>query len=174
MAKRKEAEAELAAKEAEYAIIIEEKEQRERIQLLEERQRRELDAQRSEFERLQTVKEVRAARARLKVYDKEEIISSADQNDGLQQPVSIPTQDPMYSSSIKPTLNEKASSPPPNADVSYLAQAVQESITPNRLPMPEPTVFSADPIHFLEWKASFQSLIDKRHISSADKLYYLK
>lgn len=59
-------------------------------------------------------------------------------------------------------------------DVSYLAQAVQDSITLNRLPMPEPTVFTSDPTHFIEWKSSFQSLIDKRHISSADKLYYLK
>ncbi|KAG1924936.1 hypothetical protein F2P79_025858 [Pimephales promelas] len=171
MAKRIEAEAELAAKEAEYAAIMEEKEQRERIQLLEERQKRELDAQKSEYERLLAVKEVRAARARLKVYDKGEV-SSDDQNDVLQQPVSIPTQ--VYSSSIKPTLNAKASSPTSNVDVSYLAQAVQDSITLNRLPMPEPTVFSGDPIHFIEWKASFQSLIDKRHISSADKLYYLK
>ncbi|KAG1924935.1 hypothetical protein F2P79_025857 [Pimephales promelas] len=171
MAKRIEAEAELAAKEAEYAAIMEEKEQRERIQLLEERQKRELDAQKSEYERLLAVKEVRAARARLKVYDKGDV-SSDDQNDVLQQPVSIPTQ--VYSSSIEPTLNAKASSPTTNVDVSYLAQAVQDSITLNRLPMPEPTVFSGDPIHFIEWKASFQSLIDKRHISSADKLYYLK
>lgn len=58
--------------------------------------------------------------------------------------------------------------------MSYLAQAVQDSITLNRLPMPEPAVFKGDPIYFTEWKASFQSLIDKKHISSADKLYYLK
>ncbi len=80
----------------------------------------------------------------------------------------------MYSSSVKPTLNERVSSPTPNADVSYLAQAVQDSIMLNRLPMPEPTVFKGDPIHFIEWKAAFQSLIDKRNVSSADKLYYLK
>ncbi|RXN18705.1 hypothetical protein ROHU_025998 [Labeo rohita] len=174
MAKRIEAAAELAAKEAEYATIMEEKEQREKIQLLEEKQKKELDAQKSEFERLQAIKEVRAARARLDVYDKEETIHSANQNDELQQPVSVPSHKPVYSSSVKPTLNERVSSPTPNADVSYLAQAVQDSITLNRLPMPEPTIFKGDPIHFIEWKASFQSLIDKRHISSADKLYYLK
>lgn len=86
MAKRIEAAAELAAKKAEYAMIMEEKEQREKIQLLEEKQRKELDAQRSEFERLQAIKEVRAAKARLEVYDKEE-----NQNYELLQPVSIPT-----------------------------------------------------------------------------------
>ncbi|KAI2650252.1 Ribosomal RNA large subunit methyltransferase K/L [Labeo rohita] len=174
MAKRIEAAAELAAKEAEHATIMEERELREKIQLLEEKQKKELDTQKSEFERLQAIKEVRAARARLEVYDKEETIHSANQNDELQQPVSVPSHKPVYSSSVKPTLNERVSSPTPNADVSYLAQAVQDSITLNRLSVPEPTIFKGDPIHFIEWKASFQSLIDKRHISSADKLYYLK
>ncbi len=74
MAKRIEAAAELAAKEAEYATIMEEKEQREKILLLEEKQKKELDAQRSEFERLQAIKELRAAKARLELYDKEESI----------------------------------------------------------------------------------------------------
>ncbi|RXN02417.1 major histocompatibility complex class I-related gene protein-like [Labeo rohita] len=57
MAKQIEAAAELAAKEAENATIMEEKEQREKIQLLEEKQKKELDAQKSEFERLQAIKE---------------------------------------------------------------------------------------------------------------------
>lgn len=35
-------------------------------------------------------------------------------------------------------------------------------------------MFEGDPIHYIEWRASFISLIDKRGISSADKLYYLK
>ncbi len=108
------------------------------------------------------------------MYDKEESIQSANQKDELLQPVIVPTHKPVYSSSVKPTLNERVSSPTPNADVSYLAQAVQDNIMLNRLPMPEPTVFKGDPIHFIEWKASFQSLIDMRNVSSADKLYYLK
>ncbi len=127
-----------------------------------------MDAQRSEFERLQAIKEVRAAKARLEVYDKEESIHSGNQNNKLLQPLSIPTHKPVHSSSVKPTLNERLSLPTPNAEVSYLAHAVQDNITLNRLPMPEPTVFKGYPIHFLEWKAYFQSLIDKRHISSAD------
>lgn len=58
--------------------------------------------------------------------------------------------------------------------MSSLAQAFQNSIALNRLPMPEPFVFSGDPIQFIEWKASFVSLIDRKGISAADKLYYLK
>lgn len=36
--------------------------------------------------------------------------------------------------------------------------------------MPMPTVFGGD----LEWRASFMALIDRKSISSVDKLYYLK
>ena len=45
--------------------------------------------------------------------------------------------------------------------VAQLAQAVQDSITMNRFPMSEPTVFNGEPIHFIEWNASFMSLIDQ-------------
>lgn len=110
------------------------------------------------MERLHAEKEIKAARARLEVYIQE---------------AGYVKQESVCSSSVKQTPNNKPSSPP-NADVSYLAQAVQNSMTLNRIPMPEPTFFNGDPIHFIEWKASFQSLIDKRHVSSADKLYYLK
>ncbi|KAI3351066.1 hypothetical protein L3Q82_005633 [Scortum barcoo] len=50
----------------------------------------------------------------------------------------------------------------------------QDSIALNRLPIPEPFVFSGDPIRFFEWKAAFTSLIDQRAITPAEKLYYLK
>lgn len=51
------------------------------------------------------------------------------------------------------------------ADISSLAQALQDSITLNRLPIPEPFVFNGDPIRFIEWKSSFTSLIDQRAIT---------
>lgn len=40
--------------------------------------------------------------------------------------------------------------------------------------MPEPPVFTGDPMQFMEWKTSFESLIGRKGISSADKLYCLK
>lgn len=63
---------------------------------------------------------------------------------------------------------------PAHTDVTLLAQAVQDSTAVNRLPTPEPPVFDGNPIHFIEWKALFTSLIDQRNIPAADKLYYLK
>lgn len=74
-----------------------------------------------------------------------------------------------------PPLNVMAPAYTPlHSDVALLAQAVQDSIVVNRLPAPEPSVFDGNPIHFIEWKALFMSLIDQRKISAADKLYYLK
>lgn len=53
-------------------------------------------------------------------------------------------------------------------------QAFQDSIAVSRLPATEPSVFTGDPIQFIEWKSFFTALIDKRGISAADKLFYLK
>lgn len=166
--KRAEAAADLAAKEAEYKIIQEETKQKERIKALEEQQQKELESQRSELERLQAERDVEAARARLEAYNREMVQMGDLQSVKSQQvnPHTVP-QPPAPHSLYTPW-------PPAPPDVAQLAQAVQDSITINRLPMPEPTVFSGEPIHFIEWKASFTSLIDQKGISAADKLYYLK
>ena len=172
-AKRADAAAELAAKEAEYEVLFEEEKQKERIQLLEEQQRRELEAQRRELERIKAEKDIRVARARFITYDQEVMsVHSADHNTREQQHVS--PQQPVSSALIQQPTNVTVAASPARTDVSYLAQAVQDSIALNRLPMPEPSVFTGDPIQFIEWKASFTSLIDKKNIASADKLHYLK
>ncbi|XP_051792792.1 uncharacterized protein LOC127530322 isoform X2 [Acanthochromis polyacanthus] len=108
-----------------------------------------------------------AARARLEAYDRE--IQMFDVQSVKSEQVSLNT------------ASQPPAPHPPNTvmlsaptGVAQLAQAVQDSIAMNRLPMPEPTVFSGEPIQFIEWKASFMSLVDQRGISAADKLYYLK
>lgn len=63
---------------------------------------------------------------------------------------------------------------PFHTDISSFAQIFQDSISLNRLPVPEPFVFNGNPIQFIEWKAAFTSLIDQRAITPAEKLYYLK
>ncbi|XP_041820612.1 uncharacterized protein LOC121626271 [Chelmon rostratus] len=175
-AKRADAAAELAAKEAEYEVLLEEEKQKEKIQLLEEQQKRDLEAQKRELERLKAEKDIRAARARLVVHNQEvmqeDSVYSADLNTRGQQHVS--PQHPVSSAPIQQPTSVPNPALPPQTDVSYLAQAVQDTIAMNRLPMPEPSVFTGDPIQFIEWKASFASLIDRKNISSADKLHYLR
>ena len=173
--KRADAAAELAAKEAEYEVLLKEEKQKEKIQLLEEQQRKELEAQKRELERLKAEKDIKAARARLVVYNQEvmqEDVCSVDHNTRGQQYVS--PQQHASSAPIQQPTNVLNAATPPQTDVSYLAQAVQDTIAMNRLPMPEPSVFIGDPIQFIEWKASFTSLIDRKNIASADKLHYLK
>ncbi|KAK0130929.1 hypothetical protein N1851_034390 [Merluccius polli] len=170
-AKRADAAADLAAKEAEYELLLKEKRQKERIQHLEEQQRTQLEAQKRELEQIKAEKELRAARARLQAYEQEaakEYRTQSVVGDTTSQNYMLPHDTPSPLNVTAPPYR------PPHTDVSLLAQAVQDSIAVNRLPTPEPSVFNGNPIHFIEWKASFISLIDQRNIPAADKLYYLK
>lgn len=162
-AKRAEAVAELAAKEAQCKLMEEERKQKEKIRMME-----------SELERLQAERDRELAGVRLESYDRE--IKQETDNQPLQQMNSLPTQqqDSKYNRqnpAIPSVYHQNPSIVPPNSptDISSLAQAIQDSITINRLPMTMPTAFGGDPIHYIEWRASFMSLIDRKGISSADK-----
>ncbi|KAG1930139.1 hypothetical protein F2P79_022561 [Pimephales promelas] len=166
--KRADAVAELAAKEAEYKMMQAERQQKEKMRTLEEQLRQELETQRFELERLKVEKDIEIARARVKSYDeeiKQETKSQSMQSEHESQKRKIFSATERQCSVIQSTTL---------SEVSQLAQAVQDSIAINRLPIPEPSVFNGDPIQFVDWKASFMSLIDRKGISAADKLYYLK
>lgn len=63
---------------------------------------------------------------------------------------------------------------PKKSEMSSLADAIQDSLAMNRLPVPEPTVFTGDPLMFVKWKLSFQTIIGKKKVSAAEKMYYLQ
>lgn len=184
-AKRIDAAAELAAKEAEYKIVQEEIKQKEKMKDIEH-----------ELERLMAEKEMQAARAKLEIYNRE---INMDMDNQQIQPINMPfsvdhqsINEAPASSSGLPLLmpqnnvsihmsNHPVNNPNPQmitqappTDISQLAQAIHNSIAINRIPMPMPTVFSGDPINYIEWKASFSSLVDCKGISPADKLHLLK
>ncbi|KAI7790016.1 hypothetical protein IRJ41_001589 [Triplophysa rosa] len=159
-AKRAEAAAELAAKEAQYKLMEEERTQKEKIRMME-----------SELERLQAERDIKVARVRLESYDRE-IRQETDSQPSQQTNNAHNRQKPAISFVYH--QNPSIVPPNPSIDVSSLARAIQDSIAINRLPMPMPTVFSGDPINYIEWRASFMSLLDRKGISLADKLYYLK
>ncbi|XP_051803945.1 uncharacterized protein LOC127533924 [Acanthochromis polyacanthus] len=166
--KRADAAAELAAKEAEYAITIEQQMQQEKIRVLQEEHRKQIAAQTSELERLKAQKEMKAARARFEVYNRE-LSQAGDVQSMKGEQVGLYTtpQQPAPAHTFIPVQTVPSS-------VTQLAQAVQDSIRMNRLPTPEPTVFNGEALNFIEWKSTFVSLIDQKDISAADKLYYLK
>ncbi|XP_048838156.1 uncharacterized protein LOC125712289 [Brienomyrus brachyistius] len=128
--KRAEAATELAAKEVEYEVLLEEEKQKEKIQLLEERQNKELEIQKRELQRLKAEKEVKAARARLMTYDQEikgeKSVHSVDHSRRDQKP-------PAVSTYVQAPTNNVVSTPPPQADVIYLTQAVQDSVRLKKL-----------------------------------------
>lgn len=167
--KQAEAAAELAAKEVEYNILMEENKQKEKIQELRDKQERDLNVQKRELEKLQAEKDLRVAQARFEAYNRM-AVQEVDTNPATNYIVGEQHCLPQISSS-QPANKLISSS---QNELPSLIQAMQDSINLNRLPAPEPFVFNGDPIQYVEWKASFMSLIDRKSISAADKLYYLK
>lgn len=125
-----------------------------------------LGAQKHEFEPLQAEKEVWAAPAKWKVYDKEAEGGTVyyTNNESDKETKEVPV-------TAVPPPNVTA---PSHTDISSLPQAFQDSIALIRLPVPEPVVFSGDPIWFIQRKSVFTWLVDQRAINPAEKPYYLK
>ncbi|XP_013882123.1 uncharacterized protein LOC106530938, partial [Austrofundulus limnaeus] len=125
-----------------------------------------LEEKRRQIERLQTVKKLSVAKARLQVYEQEassdEEIAELLHNRGVER---------HQSSGVKRSSHEH----PPQADsATVLAEAIAESINVSRLPVPEPSVFTGDPLRYKDWKMSFQTLIGRKNIPVNERVYYLR
>lgn len=64
-----------------------------------------------------------------------------------------------------------SSQPIDNASV---VQALLQSFHLQRLPTPEPMVFTGDMLEYLGWKKNFHLLFENKGLTSADKMFYLK
>lgn len=156
-AKHADAAAELAVNESNYEMLLEEERQKESIRELEEQQQKDLEAQKRELERLQAEREVQAAQAKLKAYNEEterDAVHNTN-NERKREPNNVPVT-AVLSPYAAPFSSHAAVSSHP--DISSLTQVFQDSIALNRLPVPEPFVFSGDPIWFTEWKTAFTSI----------------
>ncbi|KAK7925240.1 hypothetical protein WMY93_007550 [Mugilogobius chulae] len=186
--KRQEAAAELAATEATLKIMEEMESERKALEILEaenaEKQKA-LEQKRRELERLETVKRMNAAKARLKVYEKEqtsdEEISDFLHERNKQRKVTVSQSAPsQLNASAQPfampqvTTRLQPSNVKQEDSTTTLAQALAESIHISRLPVPEPTVFNGDPLKYKDWKMSFEMLIDRKNIPVNEKIYYLR
>ena len=58
--------------------------------------------------------------------------------------------------------------------ITLIVTVIADSFSMSRLPAPEPTIFSGEPIHYSDWKSSFHALIHRKNLPSSDKMYYLK
>lgn len=204
--KRQEAAAEVAATEATLKMIDEIERERKELESLEleNKQRltkqeaenaekqRVLEQKKRELERLETVKHMNAAKARLKVYEQE---GNSDEeisdllHESLKSRKTTIKPGSQFELKIAPSnLNPSAkpfsmpqdttrgqfTSVTQEDGTTALAKVLAESINISRLPVPEPVVFNGDPIKYKDWKMSFQMLIERKNIPVSEKIYYLR
>ncbi|KAG1940147.1 hypothetical protein F2P79_016875 [Pimephales promelas] len=137
--------------------------------------RRSVENLKRELERLEELKRFNAAKAKLQVYNENEFYPTQD---------FVPQNFEATDMQIINQVTIADQHPPPNRDVTprgelqddmrELVKVLAEAMTANRLPIPEPSVFSGDPLKFNHWKSSFQTLIEKKNIPTAEKVFFLQ
>ncbi|XP_067301419.1 uncharacterized protein [Pseudorasbora parva] len=145
-AKRAETAALLAAKKAEVEMEAD------------------IDAQKRQLKKLENCRDIEVMEARLRVYTEEELRVKSQQCASACGELTNPS--PLVSNTC---LNQQVT----QSDAS-LVQALRGSIALSRLPIPEPCVFSGDPLKFIEWSTTFKALIEGQCLNPADKLFYLQ
>ncbi|XP_051531701.1 uncharacterized protein LOC127427868 isoform X2 [Myxocyprinus asiaticus] len=138
--------------------------------------RKALEDKRRELERLETLKKLNAAKARMQVYEQTE--DSKDETRELLHDCA-----PVQKKHIPKSSSSLFEHTPPHKVVikshqedstADLVRMLAESISSNRLPIPQPATFYGDPLRFSDWKISFQTLINRKNIPVSEKIYYLR
>ena len=148
---------------------------------------------RAELERLQALKKLAVAKAKLDAINQveEDANSLLDESEELEEPImqkflsSLPGNfDPQKSKSkLNPRAAEfqsgyvkvqEVNQQPQVFGTDALAQALADTMQRNRLPVPVPSTFSGNPLEYMDFERSFKTLIESRGIPPAEKLYYLK
>lgn len=192
--KKQEAVAEVAASQAALDVMREEErhlqeleeleaEDRERIAQQEAEnaaRRKALQEKRRELERLETIKRLNAANARTEVYEQDSASDIKELLQAFDPKLNRPSPSAKKSMSQQPSQAQSVKSVKPAASINHddstmlPIKTLAESISASRLPIPEPVVFSGDPLRFKDWKMSFQTLIDRKAIQVNEKIYYLR
>ena len=96
--------------------------------------------------------------------------TSADQNKFVPSQCYANATIPQDSSTIYP--------PPQGSshqhDMATIAKLFADSISMNRVPVPEPIVFDGNTLDYPIWKASFETLIESKNINPTEKIHFLK
>ncbi|XP_051939800.1 uncharacterized protein LOC127612976 [Hippocampus zosterae] len=124
-----------------------------------------IEAQRQQLKKLENRRDMEVIKAQLSVYEEEEI----KERNGTSSPVHTKENVAFPSSHHAPRHEQQTVQ-----NETTLVQILQESLALSRLPNPEPTVFSGDPLNFIEWSTSFKALIERRCSNPADRLFYLQ
>ncbi|XP_063969517.1 uncharacterized protein LOC135157535 [Lytechinus pictus] len=62
---------------------------------------------------------------------------------------------------------------PKSSNDDVLANSLKELLSLNRLPLPEPGIFSGNPLDYTAWRRSYDALIEHRGIPMAERFYFL-
>ncbi|XP_030606244.1 uncharacterized protein LOC115794743 [Archocentrus centrarchus] len=165
--KRKIAEQEAAA--VKRRLQREEEEAKFKAQLEEEHAmlQRTLEEKRRRIQHLEAVKNLTAAQARMQVYDQEH-----DTRPGIVVDNKGCASTGPRPQCMSPVPQVVATSP--NDSTAELIKVLTGALSANRIPVPEPTIFSGDPLKYSDWKLSFETLIDQKNIRDKEKIYYLR
>ncbi|XP_055366619.1 uncharacterized protein LOC129604426 [Betta splendens] len=133
-----------------------------------------LEEKRRRIQHLEAVKNLSAARARMLVYDQSQDVEE-ERKDVLEKTVTVnkvpvSTNPVSAQGSSKPAAKIFSS----NEDTVELVKVLASALSSNRIPIPEPSVFSGDPLSYNDWKLSFKALIDQKNIQEKEKIYYLR
>ncbi|KAG1925572.1 hypothetical protein F2P79_025451 [Pimephales promelas] len=128
-----------------------------------------LEEKKKEVERLEELKRHNAAQARLQVY-----AESIKGDEGERHSAPLLQQGQGGLPIPQAHIPQSPSLLAPNEASNDLVKALAEAITANRIPVPEPVIFSGDPLKYNDWKLSFQTLIDRKNLPPQEKLYFLR
>ncbi|KAL4230450.1 hypothetical protein ACF0H5_010832 [Mactra antiquata] len=171
-----DAAADYAAKKAEYDAIKAKENYEIELEKLQEEHRKNIELKQRELRKLEAESSMRVAEARLKVFEQYVDQPTSVHSSNCVKPEQIPT---VAVQSNMPNYNIQSTVPPHNnlaqhADIDSIVKALSNSVNLNRLPIPEPSVFTGDPLDYIEWKQSFTMLIEHKGVSDQEKIYYLK
>ncbi|XDV25278.1 hypothetical protein PO909_029222 [Leuciscus waleckii] len=133
-----------------------------------------LEEKRKKIQHLEAVKGLNAARARMQVYDQVKVIEE-ERKYILEHEMAADNKVPAPSrpQSLRMTSIPQAMTTS-NESTSELIKVLAGPLSANRIPVPEPSVFSGDPLQYNDWKLSFETLINQKNLQDKEKIYYLR
>lgn len=145
-----------AQQEAEYAAL-----------------QRTLDEKKRKVLHLEKVKDLKAAQAKMQVYDQMSAVE-AQKIDVTKINTEMKDAEHVSFPSLLKQVIPQAAATPTSDGTSDLVKVLASALSTSRIPVPEPTVFSGDSLSYSDWKLSFQTLIDQKNIPDKEKIFYLR
>ncbi|XP_013855845.1 eukaryotic translation initiation factor 3 subunit A, partial [Austrofundulus limnaeus] len=132
-----------------------------------------LEEKKRKIQHLDKVKDLKAAQARMQVYDQTSV-NELHKVDVTNINTEVKGDTHVSFPSLPEQVSPQAIATPTNDGTSDLVKVLASALSASRIPVPEPAVFSGDPIRYSDWKHSFETLIDQKSIPDKEKIFYLR